>query len=577
MLLIRVLRTLVRATLSFTKVMSHLNIFGKRKLDRCLNSAIGLTPAAPSRRAVVVMESFPLFEEDWFTEEVLRCLDSYDLLDCSLVNRHFMRTSRKLMHGYKMTSSRALSCLNERIALADSLTLYFGDVTTDLLSFRDLPTFKHLTSLRFESKQSSLGFSYSRYSEVTQLKHLQVWSLGLSETNRLTAGLLVLKNLRSLRIAQDSIVNLADLCTLSRLTHLELENCVIGADEFWTISKLINLECLSLVYPDNLSFDNAFPYLGQLSNLKELKITNLGCSRKFLREVVLQMKKLTTLYLAIIEWGTEVLDFSVLSTLPMLRDLTISFEFDIADLTMNRIWEISTLQKVKGLMTKSSAKFALPCLQRLPCFKELVCDDLLSLEQDPYFPDMSEFTQLTKLELSQANSEALRIVSALTNLETLLITEGSDPVTSWAPISTLKKLRCLHVHGAQVKLAHLPSHLAHLKQLQDLSISRSSPLKGKAFEFFSHLSVNRNFTSLKMLLSLEDDPVVLFGRVSKIFALHKLEICFLPPVPSLDDSILQLTFLKRLRWLTMSSADLKDHQEQLLLKSLPLLRRITKL
>lgn len=573
----RPLRAFLRTSHHFTRQMNPLRPLSQRVVRRRVSSRMEGQGTAPSEYEGA-FESFPLFEEDWFTEKVFEYLDSYDLLDCSLVNRRFMQASRKHMHGYKLLSSEALSCLSERLALADSLELYFGDVILDLLSFRDLPTFRNLTSLNLDSKESSLGFNYSRLSEVTQLKHLQVWSLKDNSNECLTSGLWALKNLRSLRIAQTCVVSMADLSASSRLRKLELENCTVNADYFWMISKLVNLESLTFVYPDNLSFDSTFPYLAQLGRLKELKITNLGCNKKFLKEVVLRLPELMSLYLTVIEWGEQVLDFSVLSELPKLQELTISFEFDVANLSMIRLSEISTLQKFRAVMTKNSAKCALPHLQDLPVFKELLCDDLSSRQQDQFFPDVAELTQLVRLELTKTTPQAIGAVGLLTNLESLVLTESTTtPANQWTAFSRLVKLKHLEIEGAGLALASVCSSVRNFNELEDLSIKRTAALKGAQFECLGQLADLNKLTSLKMSVSVEDQAEVLFNKLANLAHLRKLEIRFLLPLHDMGDKVSALESLKGLRWLSITSEVLSKQKEQSLMNSLPLLRRITRL
>lgn len=61
-----------------------------------------------------------LFREPWFLEKLCTKLDSYDLLDCTLVCRSFMRVVRGFPRIYVMRSPESLASLSERVVLSVS-------------------------------------------------------------------------------------------------------------------------------------------------------------------------------------------------------------------------------------------------------------------------------------------------------------------------------------------------------------------------------------------------------------------------------------------------------------------------
>lgn len=526
-------------------------------------------------------ESNGFWDHQWFLERVFSLLNSYDLLECSLVNRSFMKVSRKYLSSYRMQCPEALACLSERLALADSLTLHLGKTSTDLRPLGSLRLAEHLTSLSFDREGCSLGFKRSWKSECTILKRLPGCRQSKDKSEPFILGINALSNLQSLKIGGPYKYTLFQAVKLSNLTSLDLTCYHILPGDLVTFPSMKNLRSLKLGgagFTHRTAFGSP---LAELNQLTCLEVRDPDCTLDFLEEVIPKLKELRSLSLLIPQSLRELPLLEVMSGLTQLELLKLIVK---SELEADAVLFLPELISLKSLEIKLSRR---PRHDLFSHLKNLACPLSLSLNLSNLFDvvqvtsELRGLTQLTGLKMTfQENILGIGFVAQLASLVTLSL----KSVTYWVDLAPLTerfpKLLNLKISVSKTtyldNLLELIGGISNLRKLTFVFLPPDQLLATKnGLKWLSNLT---NLTSLTLDLPLLCWNCIRYIEIGSLTSLEKLTL-----LSQCTDKLkfsrhrFFFDFPESLKWLRISSNLLIECQEWELQSKFPSLRRITRM
>jgi len=522
-----------------------------------------------------------LFHESWFLEKLCAKSDSYDLLDCSLVCRSFMRVVRRLPRSYLMQSPESLACLSNRIVLSDALTLQLGEISGDLSSCGLLPFLEHLTMLCFDVRGCSLGFKGAQNSGLVAIKELMLSREGDNNFSSSVKGISALTNLESLTINKPYSVDLEDIIRLPSLTSLDVASddrvmTSVGAK----LCSMTNLHRFVLREHFSVSTHGTISEMMQLTQLTCLEILDRIRNPSRISDAIARLRGVGQEWTQERKLWDQILGLSHLSSLHRLEVLKLDA---IVDHKNDPLLNLSTLTQLTRLDLEIDVKqrySVLASLSKIPSLRSLSTNfygsesmrqkirDVLDLTQltslsvrgidgSIDLDDFKDTSNLTKLDLlanevyfSSASEEQL-----LPNLATLevMVHCDLDYHSFFGQIGRISNLRELSICCVGLQDVDFVHNLNELSSLTSLSVLR---VTAWAFVWNCLHHVDAKYLcSLKKLclLSCEPHGMRLHGNVDLSFSLPE-----------------------KLRWLIVFSELLTKPQEIVLLSRYPLLRRITR-
>lgn len=522
-----------------------------------------------------------LWDQQWLLQRVFSSLSSYDLLECSLVNRTFMKVSRKYLKSYRMRCPKALACLNERLALADSLTLHLGKTSTDLRLFTSLRLAEHLTSLSFDREGCSLGFKRSWKSECTILRRLAYCRRSNDKSEPFVLGINALSNLQFLKIGGQYKCLLSEAFQLSNLTSLDLTCGYISPKDLALLPSMKKLRCLRLA---GVGFGQRTVFgspLAELHQLTRLEIEDPECKPEFLEEVIPELKELKGLSLLITHSLRDLPYLEVMSGLSQLELLKLIVESELEADSLLFLAELSSLKSVKIKLPRKPRHDLFSHLKNLTCPLSLSLKLCNLVEMVQVTSKLCSLTQLTGLEVTWP--DVLIDVDFFHNWQNQFAL-NVNPVTygvELAPfLEGFPKLTNLKISVSSIiKLCNLLDFIGGISSLRKLTFVFSQPGElpdtKNGLKWLSNLT---NLTSLTLDLPLVAWNCIRYIEIESLTSLEKLTL-----LSQCTDKVevfphrFVFGFPERLRWLRISSNLLLQSQEWELQYRFPSLRRITRM